>query len=183
MDANSEKESMDIIEDFKKWTQEPQKTYIYQLKHHYSRLQKFCAVRTDMTIDEINVACAYIQLIRYQLPVTEGPEDCIGEEAGMTLLNRLFSAEPVTDECDIDDEVDLYWNWEEYCGGRLDADEINQHYAQAGAYKAVLEIMIAEAQESIERVESNRARKGWYYEGREEEYIQKVTANIPRLQT
>lgn len=178
MEQNPDK----IEAEFIKWVSEPTIIYTYQLTHHYSTSNIFCAAKTDMTLDEIHMACSYLQLIRFKLPVMEGPEDTLGEEGMMWLLNELFGLETITTESDVDDVIDLHWNWEEYCGKWLNTEYLNLHYAKKNAYKAVLELMVNEAKENIERVEQNKVRKGWFYEGREDEFINKVKNNIPRFQ-
>lgn len=42
---------------------------VYKLEHQYSRSHKFYGVRTTLTFHELNVLCAYLQLLHFELPV------------------------------------------------------------------------------------------------------------------
>ena len=64
---------------------------IFGLTHKYSRLPGivYYAVATSMGLEELNLACAYLQLLRDELPNLEGVEDCIGESDGINLLVQI----------------------------------------------------------------------------------------------
>lgn len=59
---------------------------VYKLEHQYSRSHKFYGVRTTLTFHELNVLCAYLQLLDFELPRIDGAEDTIAEDNGEKLL-------------------------------------------------------------------------------------------------
>ncbi|CDG89883.1 hypothetical protein XBP1_690001 [Xenorhabdus bovienii str. puntauvense] len=59
---------------------------IYKLSHHYSLLHSFYGIKTDMNFHNLNLICAYLQLIRNELPELKGVEDVLGEDNGSALL-------------------------------------------------------------------------------------------------
>lgn len=62
----------------------------YKLEHEYSRSHKFYGVRTTLTFHELNVLCAYLQLLHFELPRIDGAEDTIAEDNGAKLLKTIF---------------------------------------------------------------------------------------------
>lgn len=93
---------------------------IIQLTHYYSRLRGnwFYAVRTDMSLEDLNLACAYLQLLRYQLPsYLETVEDGLGEVEAVPLLSHLYGCESLISRnrsTTVDGVIDLYDNWNKY---------------------------------------------------------------------
>lgn len=146
----------------------------YKLTHHYSRLCGSFAVKTDFNLHQLNLACAYIQLIRIDLPDVPGAEDGICEDDGEKILCKLYGMKGV-DEPPYDAELDFYDNWNDYCGGRLDDltfEIIN--IARPGAYRAVIESMIENCRDSLEN--------HWVREGDDEKaYVDKIQSSIERL--
>lgn len=71
---------------------------VYKLEHEYSRSHKFYGVRTTLTFHELNVLCAYLQLLHFELPRIDGAEDTIAEDNGAKLLKTIFNAESVYEE-------------------------------------------------------------------------------------
>lgn len=71
---------------------------IYKLEHQYSRSHKFYGVRTTLTLHELNVLCAYLSLLHFELPRIDGAEDTIAEDNGEELLKTIFNAESVYEE-------------------------------------------------------------------------------------
>lgn len=59
---------------------------VYKLEHQYSRSHKFYGVRTTLTFHELNVLCAYLQLLHFELPRIDGAEDTIAEDNGRNYL-------------------------------------------------------------------------------------------------
>lgn len=117
---------------------------VYKLEHEYSRLHKFYGVRTTLTFHELNVLCAYLQLLHFELLRIDGAEDTIGEDNGEKLLKTIFNIEPVYEEKKYSHVLDFHDNWNDYCGGRLSEYmyEIIQ-VARPDAYKKLLQNMIA----------------------------------------
>jgi len=147
----------------------------YELTHQYSRLYGFFGVKTDFQLHEMNLACAYLQLIRLELPLLPGAEDVIGEDDGSSLLISLFDMEPVTEALPSTIKVDFYENWNEYCGSKLDSIESEIiDIAKPGAYRAVIQSMIKNCRDSLENC--------WIENTEEEkEYLTKVNLSIERL--
>ncbi|WP_433668922.1 hypothetical protein [Klebsiella michiganensis] len=78
---------------------------VYKLEHQYSRSHKFYGVRTTLTFHELNVLCAYLQLLHFELPRIDGAEDTIAEDNGEKLLKTIFMRIPmipVSDSGDFD---------------------------------------------------------------------------------
>lgn len=147
----------------------------YKLTHHYSRLSGFFGVKSDFDLHQLNLACAYLQLIRLDLPYLPGAEDVIGEDDGSSLLISLFDMQPITEELPDMVEVDFYENWNDYCGGKLDSIESEIiGIARPGAYRAVIQSLIKNCRDSLENY--------WIEDAAEEkEYISKVNLSIERL--
>lgn len=83
-----------------------------KLTHHYSRnAANFFAIRTDWDIEAINLACAYIQLKREELPSTIYFDDVIGEPEAFTLLHEMYGFEQIKTPCLYDETIDLHENW------------------------------------------------------------------------
>lgn len=150
----------------------------YQLTHEYSRSRSFFGVKTELDLHELNLACAYLQLLRYDLPTGAGMEDGLDEEAGMLLLAEIYGMEPITTETAIDGTVDLYDNWNDYCGGMLTSylPKLNEGYAVADVYKALLSNMLKECHDSLQRAEGKAL-------GDDAEYLEGVSLSIERLQS
>ena len=128
---------------------------IYRLTHHYSLLSGFFGVKTEMMLHAFNVACAYIQLLRDDLPYLQGVEDTIGEDNGSALLARIYGLEVITKSEAVTDEVDFYTNWNLYCGAGLDefrADFLTQ--ARPNAFSEVIKVMRDECHEAISRLKA-----------------------------
>lgn len=127
----------------------------YKLSHHYSRLHGFYGVKTEFDIHQINLACAYLQLIRHDLPLVEGTEDTIGGDNGAALLSAIYGMDMLTNEEPYIAELDFYDNWNEYCGGKLHSieDEII-NIAMPNVYQAVILSMINDSQEMLKKLYS-----------------------------
>ncbi len=71
-----------------------------------------------MSVEEVNLACAYLQLVRDQLPgFLETVEDELGEVETVPLLCSLYRCEPLINyhaNTTADSVIDLYDNWNEY---------------------------------------------------------------------
>jgi hypothetical protein len=151
---------------------------IYKLEHQYSLLHKFYAARTSLTFHELNIRCAYLQLLYFELPRIDGAEDTIGEDSGKELLKAVFNIEPVYAEQRCSQTLDFYDNWNEYCGGRLNEcmPEIIQ-VARPDTYKKLLGNMIIECRDAI-----SRYREGKFWLENPEKWLSDVGSNIHRLQ-
>lgn len=150
---------------------------VYKLEHEYSRSHDFYGVRTMLTFHELNVLCAYLQLLHFELPRIDGAEDTIGEDNGKELLKIIFNIEPVNEEEEYSQTLDFHNNWNEYCGGRLSEYmyEIIQ-VARPDAYKKLLQNMIAESRDAIRRY-----REGKFWLENPDKWISNVESNIQRL--
>ncbi|HBE0914703.1 TPA: hypothetical protein KL033_002124 [Salmonella enterica subsp. enterica serovar 4,[5],12:i:-] len=150
---------------------------VYKLEHQYSRSHKFYGVRTTLTFHELNVLCAYLQLLHFELPRIDGAEDTIAEDNGEKLLKTIFNAESVYEEEKYSQTLDFHDNWNEYCGGRLGEymHEIIQ-VARPDAYKKLLQNMIAECRDAI-----SRYREGKFWLENPDKWRSDVESNIHRL--
>lgn len=151
---------------------------VYKLSHYYSRLRDFYGVKTELTLHELNIRCAYLQLLYYELPCIEGAEDTLGEDSGVALLTALFGVEPIYEYQDYSQALDFYDNWNEYCGGRLEnyMSEIRL-VAKPGAFKKLLDIMTIDCRESI-----SRYLAGQFEPNNSDRWLNTVNNNIVRLQ-
>ncbi|ELS6025033.1 hypothetical protein R5Q34_004576 [Salmonella enterica] len=122
----------------------------YKLTHFYSRLHGFYGVRTDLNLHQLNLACAYLQLIRYELPYLHGAEDTIGEDNGCTLLSAIYGMEPIFEEAPYSAELDFYENWDVYCGGMLHSIESEIiGCAKPNVYQSIIMSLINDCQECL----------------------------------
>lgn len=127
---------------------------IIQITHYYSifRGRRFYGVRTDMSIEQVNLACAYLQLVRYQLPsFLETVEDGLGEVETVPLLCSLYGCEPLINRqvnTTADCLIDLFDNWNEYAIKASKRAEISK-LARPGAKLAILEEMILNAKSNV----------------------------------
>ncbi|EJU2259354.1 hypothetical protein N4J10_003975 [Escherichia coli] len=127
----------------------------YKLSHHYSRLHGFYGVKTEFDLHQLNLASAYLQLIRHDLPLVEGAEDTIGADNGAALLSAIYGMDMLTAESPYIAELDFYDNWNEYCGVKLysiEAELLN--ISMPNVYQAVILSMINDCQESLTRIYS-----------------------------
>lgn len=127
---------------------------IIQLTHYYSRLRGswFYAVRTDISLEDLNLACAYLQLLRYQLPsFLETVEDDLGEVEAVPLLSQLYRCESLISRraiTTVDGVIDLYDNWNEYVVPASKRTAIGK-LARPGAKLAILEEMLKNAKRNM----------------------------------
>lgn len=127
---------------------------IVQITHYYSMLRgrRFYGVRTDMSLEDLNLACAYLQLVRDQLPgFLETVEDGLGEVETVPLLCALYGCESVIKRhanTTADSLIDLYDNWNEYAIKASKKSAINK-LARSGAKLAILEEMILNAKSNV----------------------------------
>ncbi|ECB2552943.1 hypothetical protein EVU20_22070 [Salmonella enterica subsp. enterica serovar Java] len=122
----------------------------YKLTHFYSRLHGFYGVRTDLDLHQLNLVCAYLQLMRYDLPYLQGAEDTIGEDNGCALLSVIYGMEPVRKETPYTAELDFYENWNDYCGGKLHSIEFEIiGCAKPNVYSAIIMSLINDCQQSL----------------------------------
>lgn len=127
---------------------------IVQLTHYYSifRGRRFYGVRTDMSVEEVNLACAYLQLVRDQLPgCLETVEDGLGEVEAVPLLCSLYGCEPLINlqaTTTADSVIDLFDNWNDYAIEAGKRSAINK-LARTGTKLAILEEMILNAKSNV----------------------------------
>ncbi|EBF9323880.1 hypothetical protein EWD79_22135 [Salmonella enterica subsp. enterica serovar Java] len=122
----------------------------YKLTHFYSRLHGFYGVRTDLNLHQLNLVCAYLQLMRYDLPYLHGAEDTIGEDSCRTLLSAIYGMEPIFEETPYSAELDLYENWDAYCGGMLHSIESEIiGSAKPNVYQSIIMSLINDCQECL----------------------------------
>ncbi|EJF2737319.1 TPA: hypothetical protein OOF39_004529 [Kluyvera ascorbata] len=122
----------------------------FKLTHSYSRLHGFYGVRTDLDLHQLNLICAYLQLMRYDLPYLHGAEDTIGEDNGCVLLSAIYGMEPIFKETSYAAELDFYENWNVYCGGMLHSIEFEiTGCAKPNVYSAIIMSLINDCQECL----------------------------------
>jgi hypothetical protein len=150
---------------------------VYKLSHRYSRFNSFYGVKAAMTFHELNIMCAYIQLLQYELPVPQGAEDTIGMENGAALLAAIFDLVIVREEMPCIRTLDFYDNWNEYCGGDLNGyqNEIRA-VAKPDAFRAQLTNMADECRDSILRYHA-----GAFFLDSPEKWVSETEKNIDRL--
>ena len=155
------------------------KLNLFRLRHHYSLLSGFYAVRTSMNLHEINLACAYIQLIRDELPDLKGVNDVISEDNGTLLLSGIYGLEVIRESEAVSDEVDFYTNWSRYCsaGFSVFREELLV-LAKPCAFKKMIKNMINECHESMARLKAGSAEIN-----DREHWIMTVQTNATRLKS
>ncbi|UBX47722.1 hypothetical protein LDO51_10990 [Providencia alcalifaciens] len=111
----------------------------YQLTYAYSQSAQFYGVETNLSLEQFQQACAYIQLIRDKLPSFSSSDDCLVECETLFLLQMFYGFTPLYENREIDAIVDVHHNWECYViGGNLAS--INQ-YAICNASIIMLEFL------------------------------------------
>lgn len=142
-----------------------------QLSHYYSKLRgvRFYAIRTNMSLEDVNLACGYLQLLRDQLPIFQTVEDDLGEVEGVELLSSLYGCEPIIinlrpsakisqalvrrysrdtittrKRVRVDGVIDFYENWNDYAVHDDKRIRMNE-FAQIGAKIAILNLMLKDA--------------------------------------
>lgn len=117
---------------------------IFQLTHYYSMLRGFYGVCTQMSLEDLNLACAYLQLLHYQLPDFETVEDDLGEVEAVALLSQLYGCKPLNSRrviTTVDGVIDLYDNWIDYVLSDSKRTAISK-LARPGAKLAILKEML-----------------------------------------
>lgn len=130
-----------------------------RITHQYSTLINFNGVRTSMSIEDLNYACIYLQLLYDTLPDFSTVQDVLVEDCCVMLLSRFYDCKPIIsnyhpidfDEEDDDSEIDLYFNWEEYAWLGKNLTILNKRFARPEVKLAMLEVMLQEAIASVER--------------------------------
>ena len=111
----------------------------YQLTHAYSRSAQFYGVETNLSLEQFQQACAYIQLVRDKLPSFSSSDDYLVECETLFLLQMFYGFMPLYENSEVDAIVDVHHNWECYViGGSLAS--INQ-YAICNASIIMLEFL------------------------------------------
>ncbi|WP_272522446.1 hypothetical protein [Providencia sp. PROV202] len=128
----------------------------YQLTHAYSRSAQFYGVETNLSLEQFQQACAYIQLIRDKLPSFSSSDDCLVECEILFLLQMFYGVMPLYENSELDAIVDVHHNWECYViGGNLAL--INQ-YAICNASIIMLEFLRYKLQTKL-NIDSNEKAK------------------------
>lgn len=127
--------------------------HTYKLTHRYTRLRDFYGVRTELNLHQLNLICAYIQLIRFDLPSLTGAEDTISEDKGCALLASLYEMEALYSESHYTSELDFYENWNGYCDAELSKHEFEIiGCAKPNVYSAIILTLINDCQESLQKI-------------------------------
>jgi len=152
---------------------------VYKLSHRYSRLNSFYGVKTALSYYELNILCAYIQLLQYELSIPYGADDAIAEDNGAALLHAIFGLEVIREEEPYGLELDFYYNWDEYCCSRLEEclEEILA-VAKPDAFRELLKNMADEWRDAIRRYNEGR-----FYLDSPDDWINEKEKNICRLQS
>ena len=147
----------------------------YKLTHFYSRLHGFYGVRTELNLHQLNLVCAYLQLMRYDLPYLHGAEDTISEDTCCTLLSAIYGMVPISEETPYSAELDLYENWDVYCGGMLHSIEFEIiGCAKPNAYQTIIMSLINDCQECLKAAFKTQSE-------RDPARVNAVFENIDRL--
>ncbi|REC93307.1 hypothetical protein [Kushneria indalinina] len=120
---------------------------IVKLTHHYSLLKdEFYGVRTSLIPEDLMLACAYVQLLRDELPDFTSVDDCIGESEGMALLSALYGAEELRKAPPegAAEEIDFHENWETVASllHVRDYQGAFSRVVRPGARLAVIDVML-----------------------------------------
>ena len=88
----------------------------FRIFHYYSRLQSFYGVRTNYDWRKLNLICAYLQLLRDELPCFIEVDDGLCENDIVEILNKLYDCQKIISEKPFnwDKELDLVDNWDDY---------------------------------------------------------------------
>ncbi|HAH4691382.1 TPA: hypothetical protein N2P55_003588 [Escherichia coli] len=150
----------------------------YKLSHSYSRLHGFYGVNTDLNLHQLNLTCAYLQLLRYDLPYLKGAEDTIGEDNGRYLLSTIYGMKPLHEEQPYGAELDFYDNWNDYCGGKLKTLTYEiVGVSMPNAFRAVISSLIKDCEESLE------VKNPFDDADDQSRYMDDIKENISRLNT
>lgn len=116
------------------------------LTHKNCHLPNFYGVRTNMSIEDLKRAIAYLQILRAHLPKFETVEDSLFPDTGTELLVKLYDCKPIVspNSFPIVATIPLGNNWENYAYS-TERGLLNQRFASAGAKRAILEIMYSQA--------------------------------------
>jgi len=125
--------------------------YTYKLKHFYSRVNKHYAVRSEMDYRAFNFACAYIQLIREELPSLPFIDDVIGEEETHYFMQKYYQASSVDENVSVDYIIDLHENWE-VVASRCTLNMVNA-FAASNARYTMLKYLCETAKQNILKCE------------------------------
>jgi len=105
-----------------------------------------------MSVEDAHLACAYLQLIRDQLPgFLETVEDGLGEVEAVPLLCSLYGCKPLINRqanTAADSLIDLFDNWNDYAIEASKRSAINK-LARPGTKLAILEEMILNAKSNV----------------------------------
>jgi hypothetical protein len=120
----------------------------YELTHKYC--SGFEYIKTNLSFHELNIRCAYIQLLRDDLPDFARSGDSIYADDAAELLQKIFGVEILRLENKSDlfqikrnsvEKLDLYENWNEFACDDKYKNEIKL-VAKSGAFKEVLKVVM-----------------------------------------
>ncbi|KSG31848.1 hypothetical protein AO946_08965 [Pseudomonas aeruginosa] len=128
-----------------------------QIQHSY--LQKSaCNVNTHLSFEDLQIACAYLQVLRDQLPCFSTVSDVLTPEQAVKLLTKLYGGAPPSKGRAR--TIDLYDNWDEYALLLLPGHQVKsaermarrERYQEAllrlarpGARLSIIQVMLEEA--------------------------------------
>ncbi|WGM03513.1 hypothetical protein [Arsenophonus nasoniae] len=122
---------------------------IYQLTSVNSNSNNFYGVEADLTLEDFQHACAYVQIVRDGLPVLSSClDDCVGDWDGVILLNRFYGFKPIYKMIKPDEIIDFYDNWHEYVL-KNDVNKINQ-FAVINASRKIVEFFCEKIEKTIQ---------------------------------
>lgn len=70
-----------------------------RITHHYWRTNEFNGVRTDLSLESLKLACAYLQLLRWELPYFSTILEDLDESEYPRLLEKFYGCESIIDNC------------------------------------------------------------------------------------
>ncbi len=121
----------------------------FRITHEYSTLKGFFGVRTSYNLEELNYICAYLQLVRYDLPLFGTVDDVLGEDDVVAILGQFYDCLSIVSQrppSDVDcyGVVELYSNWEHYAVG-ADRKKLHLLAGMRGVQFAVVDRMLLQA--------------------------------------
>ncbi len=137
---------------------------IVRITHLYSMFDSYFAVKTNYSLEELNLICAYLQFLKWQLPHFKTVDEDILEYQVVEVLSKLFGCQKiVTQKANSwDNEIDLYYNWNDYLV-ELKEEIVNKQFARPGVRLAIVEQMLILARENAKNEEGKKVIRQLQY--------------------
>ena len=130
---------------------------IIRITHLYSMFDNYFAVKTNYSLEELNLICGYLQVLKCELPNFRSIDEDILEFQVIEVLSQLFECQKiVTQKANAwDNEIDLYYNWNNYTGFKQQ-EIVNKQFARPGVRLAIVEQMLILARENAKNEEGRK---------------------------